>query len=329
MHVTGSITQAGTVYELIVALSDTTPTVGETVGCNVAGVIGTRHYQWRRDGSNISGATSSTYTPVSADIGTRLSCYVTVGGLSATASATSDTVSAIPPPSINSISDKTYNQGDTVVIQARVTGGVLPYSWSFSLDPLNWSIGEFNGRITGSISSSQSLGDYTVRIRVRDANGDTDTETFDVEIEQADLSPSIGVIDGVTVEQGDSVNIQAVRTSGDPPFSWDFIPGGNPLGLSVSSSGRITGTIASSQATGLYSSTVRVTDDDGDTGTRSFAIVVESSGPPPLPSNYRRYAAHGTNTTFTRAEILDWTVLNKLPLVHFLLGLEQILPTDA
>lgn len=51
----------------------------------------TRTYQWRRDGVDISGATSSTYTPVLADVGAVLSCVESVtasGGASNSATST-------------------------------------------------------------------------------------------------------------------------------------------------------------------------------------------------------------------------------------------------
>lgn len=53
-------------------------------------------YQWKRDGSNISGATSQTYTIVSGDLGHLLTCTVTATNGFGSASATSQSVS-IPP----------------------------------------------------------------------------------------------------------------------------------------------------------------------------------------------------------------------------------------
>lgn len=39
---------------------------------------GTFTYQWKRDGTNISGATAATYVPISADVTHTLSCLITV-----------------------------------------------------------------------------------------------------------------------------------------------------------------------------------------------------------------------------------------------------------
>lgn len=66
--------------------------VGNTVSCSEGTWEGnptpTYSYQWKRDGVNISGATSNTYTTVVADIGTELTCEVTATNVVDSASAT-------------------------------------------------------------------------------------------------------------------------------------------------------------------------------------------------------------------------------------------------
>ena len=58
-----------------------TPEVGETLSCTEGTWTGegtiTYAYQWRRNGVNISGATSSTYELVEADEDAMISCRVT------------------------------------------------------------------------------------------------------------------------------------------------------------------------------------------------------------------------------------------------------------
>jgi len=59
-------------------LSKSTPRKGQAVACSSAwSEAASLAYKWLRNGSVISGATSKTYTPKSADVGRGLSCRVT------------------------------------------------------------------------------------------------------------------------------------------------------------------------------------------------------------------------------------------------------------
>lgn len=57
------------------------------VGYWTGTLTGGPSYQWKRDGANISGATSQTYTRVKADFGHDVTCTVTFNGTSATSNA--------------------------------------------------------------------------------------------------------------------------------------------------------------------------------------------------------------------------------------------------
>ena len=52
-------------------------------------------YQWKRNGTAISGATSMTYTTVTADLGDTLTCTVIASNSAGSASATSAPTAAI------------------------------------------------------------------------------------------------------------------------------------------------------------------------------------------------------------------------------------------
>jgi hypothetical protein len=67
-----------TVPALTVSIVQAAPTVGQTLTLTTNAAPGAA-YQWRRGGTPISGATSATYTTVSADAGQMLTCRVVSG----------------------------------------------------------------------------------------------------------------------------------------------------------------------------------------------------------------------------------------------------------
>ena len=86
------------------ALSDSTPvynqTISTTTGTWTSITTPTYAYQWQRNGGNIGGATSSSYTITSTDVGATVRCVVTATnpfGSTAANSNTSSTVAAIVP----------------------------------------------------------------------------------------------------------------------------------------------------------------------------------------------------------------------------------------
>jgi hypothetical protein len=82
------------------AISGTT-TTGQTISCSTGTWTGTAPityaYQWKRNGSNISGATSSTYLLAVADEGQSVKCTVTATNSVGSASADSNTVTPSAP----------------------------------------------------------------------------------------------------------------------------------------------------------------------------------------------------------------------------------------
>jgi hypothetical protein len=86
------VTPANTVAPVISG----TPTVGQTLSSTTGTWTGnpspTYTYQWKRGASNISGATSSTYTLVQADATFAITCVVTATNVVGSANATSNSV---------------------------------------------------------------------------------------------------------------------------------------------------------------------------------------------------------------------------------------------
>jgi len=89
-------------------------------------------------------------------------------------------------------------------------------------------------------------------------------------------------------------------TGGQTPYSWTNIVGGLPAGLSLSSSGVISGTTAISGTTNF---TVKVTDANSNTATQGLTLtMVTVVGPPSVaiqPTNNPVLVVTGSNVTFS------------------------------
>lgn len=128
-----SVTPSGPTNTVAPAVTGT-PTVGETLSCSTGTWSGTGTisyaYQWQRDGSNISGATSSTYTLVEADASTSVRCVVTATDDIGSTSANSNAVS------VAALAGALSELG---------TNGAIPAGATFTRTGTAWAIGSDGG----------------------------------------------------------------------------------------------------------------------------------------------------------------------------------------
>ncbi len=103
-------------------------------------------YQWKRAGSDISGATSSTYTTVTADIGNSITCTVTAVNNRGTLSANSSNGITI----VASTYTLTYNGNGGIVLGNSSTSTTVTAGSAVSLPSASRNYHTFNGWYTAS-----------------------------------------------------------------------------------------------------------------------------------------------------------------------------------
>jgi uncharacterized repeat protein (TIGR02543 family) len=103
-------------------------------------------YQWKRAGSNISGATSSTYTTVVADIGNSITCTVTAVNNRGTLSANSSNGITI----VASTYTLTYNGNGGIVLGNSSTSTTVTAGSAVSLPSATRNYHTFNGWYTAA-----------------------------------------------------------------------------------------------------------------------------------------------------------------------------------
>lgn len=156
--------------------------VGSVLACAVGAWSGypppAYTFQWRRAGVDISGATSSTYTTVSGDIGQATTCRVTATNSQGSASATSNSLTptaALVAPA-NTVAPST--SGSTVAGGTRTSGDG---TWTGNPTPTlsrNWQVNSGSwADIPGETGSSLTIpaaGDYRLRVRGTNSQGTLD-----------------------------------------------------------------------------------------------------------------------------------------------------------
>jgi hypothetical protein len=150
------------------------------------------------------------------------------------------------------------------------TGGVQPYTWTWynQIPPglqLNTS-----GTIYGF---PRVVGNYNVTVRVTDAAGSINQASFTIQINAAGVSVVSSPLPTATVGQSYT---QAVVSGGTPPYTLTVTSGTLPAGLSLSSTGVLTGIPTSA---GTFSFGVQVTDSQSQSATGTLTLTIN---PQPL-----------------------------------------------
>ncbi|MBK0027142.1 autotransporter domain-containing protein [Stenotrophomonas sp. S48] len=163
--------------------------------------------------------------------------------------------------------------GTASTINFGTSGGTAPYSYSLVTGSLPAGV-SFSS--AGVLSGTPTMpGSYNVTIRSADSTVGTGAP-FNV---QQNYTIVVGVptisIDPATLPNGTAAlaySAQFTASGGAAPYTYALLAGGLPQGLSLSSSGAITGIPRSD---GNFSITVRVTDGNGQTADRVYTFSVD------------------------------------------------------
>ena len=150
------------------------------------------------------------------------------------------------------------------------TGGSPPYTWSLvngSLpDGLSLSP---SGMISGTASAS---GPSTFTVRVTDSSSASTTANLSLTINSAVLTITTSSLPPGAVGAAYSQGLNA--TGGSPPYTWAVSLGALPSGLSMGTTGTISGT---PDALGVSSFTAKVTDSAGVQTTETLSLEILAS----------------------------------------------------
>jgi hypothetical protein len=268
-----------TVSAAAVAPSITTQPASQTITAGqtatftvVAGGTSPLSYQWQKNGANISGATSSSYTTpatTTSDSGSQFTVAVSNVAGNVTSNAAMLTVNSSPQPlqvTTNSLPGGQLLTPYSANLQA--TGGVLPYNWSVigGQLPNGLSLSPTNATITGTPTLA---GGFTFTVQVKDSLGSTASGSLSISITAATLAISTTGLPAGTVSVPYSAQLNS--TGGTAPYTWKLASGALPAGLTLSSSGAISGT-PTTAGNGTF--TIQVTDAGLLTAQQNLSISI-------------------------------------------------------
>jgi hypothetical protein len=193
-----------------------TATAGENVTFAVTATGTTpMSYQWRRNGTSISGATSSSYTISSVQTGNGGDYTVDISNSvgSATSNAATLSVSTLPRVG-NQPQSQTVSAGASVTFSVTAFGaGALSYQWSKDNVPI---LGATAANFTLSSAQTRDAGTYTVHVWNSDGSTTSNSATLSVSASAVAVR-LVNISTRAYCSSGNGVTIGGFVISGDSP----------------------------------------------------------------------------------------------------------------
>ncbi len=265
--------------------------VSSAYGATVTATGGTTPYSWSisagalPNGLTLSGAGQISGTPTAAGTSTFTVKVTDASTPAKTATASLSIVIAaapVPPVQVTTTSLAGGQVSGAYSATVAASGGTTPYSWSVSAGALpNGLTLSGAGQISGTPTTSGTVS-FTVRVADSSAPAKTATANLSIAVAAVVTPPvtiSTSSLPGGTVSSAYSSTLAAA--GGTTPYIWSLSAGSLPAGLSLSSSGVISGTPT---AAGTVSFTVRVADSSAPakTATANLSIAVAAVVTPPV-----------------------------------------------
>jgi hypothetical protein len=261
-----------------------TVTAGQTATFSVV-ATGTAPltYQWKKNGTAISGATSSSYTTpatTTADSGSQFTVVVTNAAGSATSNAATLTVNAAPvAPSITTQPvSVTVTAGQTATFSVVATGTApLTYQWKKSGTVISGATA--SSYTTPATTSSDNGSQFTVV--VTNAAGSATSNAATLTVNVVPVAPSITTQPAnKTVTVGQTATFSVVAT-GTAPLTYQWKKSGTAISGATASSYTTPATASSDNGAQF---TVVVTNAIGSATSNAATLTVNPVTPPSVPT---------------------------------------------
>ena len=186
------------------------------------------------------------------------------------------------PPAITDPGDKSYAQGATITAFAITVSDADGDDLTVTVTGLPDGLSYSDGQVSGTVSQTAAVQDYTATITANDGTNTAVTETFTVTVTDVSFAPVITNPGAKTYAQGATITAFDIEASDADGDTLTVTVTGLPDGLSYSSTTkRVSGTVASEATVQDY--TASITANDGtSTVTQNFTVTVTEVNFPPV-----------------------------------------------
>jgi hypothetical protein len=266
--VTLTVNAAAVAPSITTQPANQTVTAGQTATFSVA-ATGTAplSYQWKKNGSNIVGATASSYTTpatTTADNGSTFQVVLSnVAGNTPSATVTlTVNATAVAPSITTQPANQTVTAGQTATFSVAATG-TAPLTYQWKKNGLNIGGATSANYTTPATTTADNAS--TFQVVVNNAAGNTPSVTVTLTVNPAIVTPTITLQpNDQSVAAGQTATF-TVAATGTAPLSYQWKQNGAPISGATSAS---------------YTTPVTTTADNGST----FQVVV-SNAAGSVPSN--------------------------------------------
>ena len=236
-------------------------------------------YQWNKNGTAISGATSAAYTTpptTTADNGAQFTVVVSNTSGSVTSAGATLTVnpgSIAPTITVQPLS-QTVTAGQTASFSVTATG-TAPFAYQWHKNGLTINGATSPTYSTPATTSADNGAQLDVAVSNTAGSVNSQAATLMVTAATAVKITTTSLPNG-TAQVAYSTTLQA--TGGTLPYTWSVSSGQLPAGLSLGASGTISGTPTTA---GLATFTIQVADNVGNKSVAGFSVIITpaSQGP--------------------------------------------------
>lgn len=270
---------------------------------------GNPSYQWKKNGSNIAGQTTSVYTSASLANGDIITCVLTSSvscpsGSPATSNAITLVVASSLPASVNIAANpgSTICSGSSVTFTATATNGGAPtYQWKNNGSNIT---GATNSTYTSSTLANNDQITCVMTSSLSCATGSpatSNTITMTVST-SVNASVSINAAPGISVCEGVSVTFSATPVNGgsSPSYQW-LLNGGNITGATNSTYTSTTLADNDAIACVMTSNASCASGSPATSNTLTMTVYPIVPATVSISANPSGAICSGTNVTFTAA----------------------------